>query len=96
MRNAGIERKTAETGICLALELDGTGRSEISSGVGFLDHMLTLFSKHSRFDLRLSCEGDTYVDDQGGNKTLRQHHPADGRDAHPLRRGYLRKGRAEI
>ena len=63
MRNADIERKTAETGISLALELDGTGRSEISSGVGFLDHMLTLFSKHSRFDLRLSCEGDTYVDD---------------------------------
>ena len=63
MRNAEIERKTAETNISLELELDGTGKSEINSGVGFLDHMLTLFAKHSRFDLRLSCEGDTCVDD---------------------------------
>ena len=63
MRNAEIERKTAETNISLELELDGTGKSEINSGVGFLDHMLTLFTKHSRFDLRLSCEGDTCVDD---------------------------------
>ncbi|MBQ5568212.1 MAG: imidazoleglycerol-phosphate dehydratase, partial [Oscillospiraceae bacterium] len=63
MRNAEIDRKTAETNISLELELDGTGKSEINSGVGFLDHMLTLFAKHSRFDLRLSCEGDTCVDD---------------------------------
>ena len=63
MRNAEIERKTAEANISLELELDGTGKSEINSGVGFLDHMLTLFAKHSRFDLRLSCEGDTCVDD---------------------------------
>ena len=63
MRNAVITRKTAETDISLTLVLDGTGKSEISSGVGFLDHMLTLFSRHGRFDLTLSCKGDTYVDD---------------------------------
>ncbi|MBR5742198.1 MAG: imidazoleglycerol-phosphate dehydratase HisB [Clostridia bacterium] len=63
MRNAVITRKTAETDILLTLVLDGTGKSEISSGVGFLDHMLTLFSRHGRFDLTLSCKGDTYVDD---------------------------------
>lgn len=63
MRQASMERSTAETGIRLTLDLDGTGNSEISSGVGFLDHMLTLFSKHGRFDLTLTCRGDTYVDD---------------------------------
>ena len=63
MRCAVIERKTAETDIYLKLELDGTGVSEISTGCGFLDHMLTLVSKHGRFDLELTCKGDTYVDD---------------------------------
>ena len=63
MRQASVTRKTAETEIGLALDLDGTGKSEISTGVGFLDHMLTLFSRHSGFDIRLSCKGDTYVDD---------------------------------
>ena len=63
MRNAEITRATAETDISLALELDGTGRSEIVTGCGFLDHMLTLFAKHGRFDLVLNCQGDTYVDD---------------------------------
>lgn len=62
MRNAVIERKTAETDIKLKLELDGTGASEIDSGCGFLDHMLTLFAKHGRFDLSLVCKGDTDVD----------------------------------
>lgn len=62
MRNAVIERKTAETDIKLTLELDGTGVSEIMSGSGFLDHMLTLFAKHGRFDLSLICRGDTEVD----------------------------------
>ena len=62
MRNAYIERKTAETDIKLRLELDGTGVSEINSGNGFLDHMLTLFAKHGRFDLRLDCKGDIEVD----------------------------------
>ncbi|MBQ4108847.1 MAG: imidazoleglycerol-phosphate dehydratase HisB [Clostridia bacterium] len=62
MRTAQIERKTNETDIKLALNLDGKGRSEISSGCGFLDHMLTLFARHSRIDLELSCIGDTFVD----------------------------------
>lgn len=63
MRIAEINRKTAETDISLTLDLDGTGKSEINSGVGFLDHMLTLFARHGRFDLTLNCNGDTYVDD---------------------------------
>ena len=63
MRTAEINRKTNETDIKLSLDLDGTGKSEINSGVGFLDHMLTLFARHGRFDLKLSCDGDTYVDD---------------------------------
>ena len=63
MRNAEITRNTAETKINLTLNLDGTGNSEIATGVGFLDHMLTLFAKHGRFDLRVSCAGDTWVDD---------------------------------
>ena len=63
MRSAEIKRKTAETDICLTLDIDGSGRCKIDSGVGFLDHMLTLFAKHSRFDLELTCKGDTCVDD---------------------------------
>ena len=63
MRKAQIDRKTAETDIRLKLDLDGTGRSEVRTGCGFLDHMLTLFARHGRFDLSVSCDGDTYVDD---------------------------------
>lgn len=63
MRTSEIKRKTAETDIALTLNLDGTGKSEIDSGCGFLDHMLTLFAKHGRFDLKLTCKGDTQVDD---------------------------------
>ena len=63
MRTAAINRKTNETDIRLTLNLDGSGKSEINSGVGFLDHMLTLFARHGRFDLNLVCDGDTYVDD---------------------------------
>lgn len=63
MRTAEIIRKTAETDIALKLNLDGTGASKIDTGCGFLDHMLTLFAKHGRFDLTLTCKGDTYVDD---------------------------------
>lgn len=62
MRYAEIKRKTAETDILLTLNLDGTGVSEISSGNGFMDHMLTLFAKHGRFDLNVACKGDTQVD----------------------------------
>lgn len=63
MREASIFRETAETKINLTLKLDGTGKSEIASGCGFLDHMLTLFASHGRFDLTLTCKGDTQVDD---------------------------------
>ena len=63
MRSASIERNTAETQIKLTLNLDGSGKSDIDSGVGFLDHMLTLFAAHSGYDLRLTCHGDTQVDD---------------------------------
>lgn len=63
MRSYKITRKTAETDIVLQLNLDGNGNSAIASGCGFLDHMLTLFAKHSRFDLSVTCKGDTMVDD---------------------------------
>lgn len=63
MRKAEIKRKTAETDIVLSLDLDGSGSSAADSGVGFLDHMLTLFAKHGRFDLKVTCKGDTQVDD---------------------------------
>ena len=62
MRQAEIIRTTGETDINLKLLLDGSGRSVINSGVGFLDHMLTLFAKHGRFDLEVKCAGDTQVD----------------------------------
>ncbi len=62
MRQAEITRKTAETAIELKLNIDGKGESKISSGCGFLDHMLTLFARHGRFDLELSCKGDVEVD----------------------------------
>ena len=63
MRTSEIKRATAETDISLTLNLDGTGTGEIETGCGFLDHMLTLFAKHGRFDLSITCQGDTYVDD---------------------------------
>lgn len=63
MRTSELERKTAETQICISLNLDGTGSSEVDTGCGFLNHMLTLFAKHGRFDLKVSCKGDTDVDD---------------------------------
>ena len=62
MRSSEIKRKTAETNITLSLSLDGTGASKIDSGCGFLDHMLTLFAKHGRFDLNVKCKGDVQVD----------------------------------
>ena len=62
MRIAEIRRTTKETDIALTLNLDGRGVSDIRSGCGFLDHMLTLFAKHARFDLSLTCKGDVEVD----------------------------------
>lgn len=63
MRTSEIKRVTGETDIELSLNLDGVGNSKIATGCGFLDHMLTLFAKHGRFDLTVSCKGDTLVDD---------------------------------
>ncbi len=62
MRTVEFARKTGETEIFVKINLDGKGESKIDTGCGFLDHMLTLFSKHSRFDLEVSCKGDTEVD----------------------------------
>ena len=62
MRIAEINRCTAETDISLKLNLDGRGIADCRTGCGFLDHMLTLFARHGRFDLTVACKGDTYVD----------------------------------
>lgn len=62
IRVAEIKRKTAETDIYLKIRLDGKGESKIDTGCGFMDHMLTLFAKHSRFDMEITCKGDTNVD----------------------------------
>ena len=62
MRTSKITRSTAETNINLTLNLDGAGKSVINTGVGFLDHMLELFARHGRFDLEVTCKGDTHVD----------------------------------
>ena len=63
MRTSEITRNTAETKITLQLNLDGTGKAEINTGVGFLNHMLTLFAAHGKFDLTVKCAGDVEVDD---------------------------------
>ena len=63
MRTAEINRRTAETDIHLSLNIDGTGKSQIDTGCGFLNHMLTLLARHGRFDLTVKCVGDTDVDD---------------------------------
>ena len=63
MRTSDISRVTAETDIRLSLDLDGRGTSDIDTGVGFLDHMLTLFARHGRFDLYVKAKGDVYIDD---------------------------------
>ena len=59
MRRAEIKRTTNETDIYLELNIDGSGKSDIDTGCGFLDHMLTLFARHGRFDLTVKCKGDT-------------------------------------
>ncbi len=62
LRTSELNRKTAETDIYLALSLDGKGVSDIDTGIGFLDHMLTLFASHGRFNLTVKCKGDLQVD----------------------------------
>ena len=63
MRTAEIKRTTSETDIELKINLDGMGKSTIKTGVGFMDHMLTLFARHGRIDLDVCCRGDTMIDD---------------------------------
>lgn len=63
MRIWKVERNTLETQILVELNIDGSGKAEIDTGIGFLDHMLTLMSFHGKFDLKVICKGDTYVDD---------------------------------
>ena len=70
MKTVSLERKTNETEIELALDLYGTGQSEISTGVGFLDHMLTLFARHGGFDLTVRCHGDVEVDDHHSTEDI--------------------------
>ncbi|MCL2365764.1 MAG: imidazoleglycerol-phosphate dehydratase HisB [Oscillospiraceae bacterium] len=62
MRTSQITRKTSETEVTLSLNIDGRGQNTIDTGIGFFDHMLELFAKHGKFDLRLQCKGDTHVD----------------------------------
>ena len=62
MRSATIQRKTGETDIAVSIALDGTGEAKVASGVGFLDHMLTLLARHALFDIHVACTGDLYVD----------------------------------
>ena len=62
MRTSSVNRNTSETTVSLCFSLDGTGECSVMSGVGFLDHMLTLFTRHGHFNLDLRCEGDTCVD----------------------------------
>jgi imidazoleglycerol-phosphate dehydratase len=63
MRSATIQRKTKETNISVALQIDGSGKYSVSTGIGFLDHMMELFARHGMFDLQLQCKGDLRVDD---------------------------------
>ncbi|KPH79710.1 imidazoleglycerol-phosphate dehydratase HisB [Bosea vaviloviae] len=63
MRSGEVKRRTNETDIAVSLVLDGTGKAEISSGVGFFDHMLDLFARHSLIDLKVAVKGDTHIDD---------------------------------
>ena len=91
-RTATLSRKTAETSIVLAVDLDGTGKADVGTGVGFFDHMLTLLAGHSLFDLAIRCEGDVHVD---GHHTVEDVGRALGqavREALGERRGIRRYG----
>lgn len=61
-RRATVDRETGETRVHAEVNIDGTGRAEIATGIGFYDHMLTAFARHGRFDLHVTCEGDLHVD----------------------------------
>src|SRR5208283_97325 len=63
MRSASVQRKTKETNISVTLQIDGSGKYSVSTGIGFLDHMIELFARHGMFDIQLQCKGDLRVDD---------------------------------
>ena len=93
-RTATVSRETAETRISLTVDLDGSGRAEIATGLGFFDHMLTLLAGHSLFDLTISCDGDLHVD---GHHTVEDVGRALGtavKDCLGDRRGIRRYGHA--
>jgi imidazoleglycerol-phosphate dehydratase len=95
-RTASVTRNTAETQITLTLGLDGTGKADIETGVGFFDHMLTLLAGHSLFDLTVRCKGDLHVD---GHHTVEDVGRALGlalKDCLGDRRGIRRYGHAII
>ena len=95
-RTATIDRTTAETRISLSLDLDGAGRADVRTGLGFLDHMLTLLAAHALFDLTIRCEGDLHVD---GHHTVEDVGRALGtalRDCLGDRRGIRRYGHAIV
>ena len=70
MRQSEISRKTGETDVKILLDLDGTGEYAIDTGVGFLNHMLELFARHGRFNLQVTCKGDTWVDDHHSTEDI--------------------------
>ena len=70
MRQSEISRKTGETNVKILLDLDGTGEYAIDTGVGFLNHMLELFARHGRFNLQVTCKGDTWVDDHHSTEDI--------------------------
>lgn len=96
MRTATVSRKTRETDINLTLNLDGTGKAEINTGIGFFDHMLTALTVHGGFDLSLSCKGDLYVD---GHHTVEDVGIVLGKAFAEIlgeRKGIVRYGNAQI
>ncbi len=95
-RTATVARKTKETDIRVAVNLDGNGEYEIETGIGFLNHMLELFSKHSHIDIRLSCKGDLHIDDHHTVEDVAIALGTALRDALGDKRGIARYGYAYI
>ncbi|MEM7377817.1 MAG: imidazoleglycerol-phosphate dehydratase, partial [Pseudomonadota bacterium] len=95
-RTASIQRNTHETRIQLSLNLDGAGKSTLSSGVPFLDHMLDQVARHGRFDLEVSCDGDTHIDDHHSVEDIGIALGMALRDAVGDKRGLTRYGHAYV
>ena len=86
-RHAEIHRTTAETDVVVSMELDGSGTSHIDTGIGFFDHMLTLFAAHARVDLTVTCHGDIEVD---GHHTVEDQHRRCISDSHWRKAWYFK------